>query len=330
MQQTTVTELLFDRESNSITGVKFRAKGSEDESDLFADLVVDCGGPNSKQTGVYFLKKVGLDIEREHVDTGVGYLSAFYTFDEPPTRNGIPVSIFYIQADPLGGHPIGFAAGQTEGGRYHLGWYGYNRNYPPSNEDELMDFTQKLRDPKPAVEFYSKAKRISPLTPYRDVVTQRVRCEQYPNWPENYILMGDSMANFTPVYAQGMTFAAMSGELLQNVLDYQQPGNIRGLAKAYIKAVTPLLDFCWAVAAGEEFCMPGVKSNTTPPKGFWFMHNYVDYAMKAIRISEDRKLHYLLINLIHMSYPPYYMFHPRILFWVLRMYLNDKLGRKQK
>jgi len=215
-----------------------------------------------------------------------------------------------------------------ENGLYHVNWYGYNKNYPPSNEDELLEFTRKIREPDVAVDFYSKAKRVTPLVPYRDVCTQRVRCEQYENWPENYILMGDSMANFTPLYAQGMTFAALSGEKLSKVLETQEPGHLKGFSKQYNKTVSPILELCWAMAAGEDFCVPGVQSNTKPPSGFWFMHNYVDYAIKAVCQTGDTKLHFHMMKLMQMMSPPQYMFHPRVVCAVLKMFIATKLGKK--
>jgi hypothetical protein len=41
IEKTTVIGLLFDKPTNTVTGVKIRSKNGEEE-DVFADLVVDC------------------------------------------------------------------------------------------------------------------------------------------------------------------------------------------------------------------------------------------------------------------------------------------------
>jgi hypothetical protein len=104
---------------------------------------------------------------------------------------------------------------------YHFNWYGFCKQYPPTTDEQLVEWSKKLRSSDVVLNLLNKgiccyccledlcllnatvtAKRISPLIPYRDTKTARVRVDQCQKWPENYVLLGDSMAYFTPVYGQ--------------------------------------------------------------------------------------------------------------------------------
>src|SRR5689334_8119108 len=46
-----------------------------------------------------------------------------------------------------------------------------------------------------------------------------------------------------------------------------------------------------------------------------FMHKYADYAVKAVCVGNDRALQLIMLHIMQMMYPPYYIFHPRIVYW---------------
>lgn len=76
------------------------------------------------------------------------------------------------------------------------------------------------------------------------VNSQKVCLDEINNFPERYIMLGDSVAHFTPVYAQGMTFASLCTEELFSLI-VESDGNFLGLSKKYNKSIKKHVDLCW-------------------------------------------------------------------------------------
>lgn len=139
---------------------------------------------------------------------------------------------------------------------YHFNWYSYCKDYPPATDEELTAYTNRMRV-SDASYWLSKATRVSPLVPYRNGLkffcffhsifaanSQKVCLDEIKNFPERYIMLGDCVAHFTPVYAQGMTFASLCNEELSSLI-LESDGNFLGLSKKYNKAVMKHVDLCW-------------------------------------------------------------------------------------
>jgi hypothetical protein len=64
---------------NIFAGVKYMDKQTQDEYELSANIVVDCGGRNSKQSGIYFLREIGIDVKEESVDAGTCIITVTFS-----------------------------------------------------------------------------------------------------------------------------------------------------------------------------------------------------------------------------------------------------------
>jgi len=323
-QKCAVTRLLYDGPSNTVTGISVRKNGEEDEEEIFADFIVDCSGSNS--TSISQLKGFGIEVAQDRVDAGVGYTSGFYKLDDP-IINGVHAKIAYVQASPDHGEIRGVVMGELEDGLYHVNWYGYNKDYPPATDEGLIEYSRSLRVPE-IVDIMKKATRVGPLIPFRNGCTERIRCERSQNWPENFIILGDSMAHFTPIYGQGMTFGALSAKILQKILS--ESSSLRGLPKKFFKEVQVPLELCWNAAAGEDMCVQGATSNVEPPKGFKFFHAYLGYALRLVCEEELPHVFRRIAGVMHMTLPPYHVLHPSISLRVLRYYLLDLFSPQKK
>jgi len=256
------------------------------------------------------LKKIGIHVDEEIVDAGIGYCSAFYKFKDTVVVDGIVEPKFVLlQTSPEHGENKGLAIGEMEGGVYHLNWYGFNKEYPPPTDEGVLEFSKQLRYSEIA-DLVVKGERISPLIPYRDVCSRRVRCDTCKDWPENYILLGDSVANYTPTYGQGMTFAALSAEALGDLLN--NSSSLRGLSKKYIKRMNPILDLCWNASVGEDLCVPGVKFNCNAPPGHKFFHKYMSLIIQYSCENQARGVRTTLISVMNMIIPPYHLLAPHV------------------
>jgi hypothetical protein len=102
------------------------------------------------------------------------------------------------------------------------------------------------------------AERVSDFSHFRFPTSLRRHHETLEKVPEGFIVVGDAVASFNPVYAQGMTSAALQAEALQLV--FQQWSNttseLRGLPQKFFTAVAEVVSTPWALAAQSDFAFP--------------------------------------------------------------------------
>jgi hypothetical protein len=129
-------------------------------------------------------------------------------------------------------------------------------------------------------------------------------------------VLGDAIASFNPTYGQGMTSAAMQAQALDEVLG-ERPypdTSIDPIGPAFFKKAAKVVDMPWQMAVGEDFRFP----TTTGPKplGTDFINRYT---AKVNRVSHyDEVVGAAFLRVMNLLAPPTSLFHPRILWRVLR------------
>src|SRR5918998_5612252 len=98
-----------------------------------------------------------------------------------------------------------------------------------------MDFARSLRTPL-LYEAIKDAEPISAISGYRDTENRRRHYEKLSRQPDNFVVTGDAASAFNPVYAQGMTTAALGAEVLEECLrESGQGDDLSGLSKRFQK-----------------------------------------------------------------------------------------------
>src|SRR5260370_25506582 len=128
------------------------------------------------------------------------------------------------------------------------------RRYPPTREDEFMASLAQFRSPIIA-EMVRLMEPISPVYANRAI---RNRWRHYERWRERldgFIAIGDAYCAYNPVYAQGMTAAAISSRMLLECLDKYEPTNPE-LPREFFKAQATVQRDPWLLAAGVDLRFP--------------------------------------------------------------------------
>ena len=97
-------------------------------------------------------------------------------------------------------------------------------DHPPSDELGFLEFARSL----PVSIIYDAIRAAEPSTPiktHRATQNRLRRYERAKALPENFLLLGDAVCAFNPVYGQGMTTAALGAMTLQKCLR-EQNGNL--------------------------------------------------------------------------------------------------------
>ncbi|MFI6288975.1 FAD-dependent monooxygenase [Streptomyces sp. NPDC051018] len=252
-----------------VTGVRVRAPDGAEPS-LDADLVVDTGGRGSRATD--WLRSLGFGgIEVDEVDSGLVYASRLYR--APDGGEGFPV--VNVQADPR--EPV---PGRTativpvENGRWLVTLSGTRGGEPSSDPAEFESFARSVRHPVVG-ELIARATPLSDrVSLSRSTVNRRRYFERAPAWPDGFIVVGDAVATYNPVYAQGMSVAAQGLVELRNALRRHPPG-APGLARRIQRALAGPVGLAWELATSQDILYPGAVGRPARA-GSALMNRYVN------------------------------------------------------
>jgi hypothetical protein len=128
----------------------------------------------------------------------------------------------------------------------------------PTDLRSFIDFARTL----PALHIYnviSHAEAIGEPQAARFPASVRRRYEHMNRFPEGFLVLGDAICSFNPVYGQGMTVAAMEAVELDKALR-EGP---RKLAQKFFARASKIVDAPWSMAAGNDLRMPDVPGKRT-------------------------------------------------------------------
>lgn len=318
IDNTDVLRLIPDVEKNRLAGVLICPRASESDrrvaKELQADLVVDTTGRASRAPR--WLNDLGYVIPEETVvDAHLGYASRLYRIPDDFRRDW---KCAYVQSAP----PMrnrGAILFEVEGNRWLVTLTGGARDYPPSDEAGFLEFARSL----PVSTIYDAMCAAEPITPiktHRGTENRLRHFDRAKELPENFLLLGDAVCAFNPVYGQGMTTAALGALTLRNTL--RENGNPRGLSRRFLKRLGKVIKAPWLLATGEDYRYPATTGHgaTLMTK---FMHRYMNHVIALA--TESVVVRHVLLRAFSMMVPPAALFHPRISLRVLLHILKASL-----
>ncbi|GAA2440021.1 FAD-dependent oxidoreductase [Streptomyces macrosporus] len=257
-----------------IAGVRVRDEKSGETFALEADLVVDASGRASRADR--WLTGLGLPPVREEiVDSGLAYATRI--FRAPPTAGG-DFPVVTIQADPRDGRPgRGAVLLPIEGDRWLVTVSGTRGGEPPIDEEHFLDFARRLRSPLVA-ELVEGAEPLTPVHGSHSTANRRRYFERLRAWPEGFVVIGDAVAAYNPVYGQGMPVLAYGAVALDELLG--RHGLRPGTARRVQRAVSRPVDGAWKTATGQDVLFPDVIG-PRPSAVDRLLMRYVDRLLRA-------------------------------------------------
>jgi 2-polyprenyl-6-methoxyphenol hydroxylase-like FAD-dependent oxidoreductase len=317
-----VIALLPDAQ-NGVAGVRVRSRGQANAGpsepyDLHADLVVDASGRSSRTPD--WLQALGYPRAQETViNAFLGYASRVYA---RPSGAAHDWRALWIATRP----PALLRGGvifPLEGDRWMVTLVGAARDYPPTDEAGFLAFAGSLASPQ-LYEAISAAQPLSPIHGYQRTENCLHHYERLARWPENFVVIGDAVCAFNPVYGQGMTVAALSALTLDQALRaYQRrgAGDRRGLAQQVQRQLAKGNTTPWLMATGEDFRYPATEGGH-PDRMTRLTHWYMDRVL--LLCAEKVDVYSAFASVLHMLKPPSALFRPSILFQVLRYRAQER------
>ncbi len=235
-----------------VTGVTTVHIGDGARTEVAADLVVDATGRGNR--GPTWLAQLGYPAPKEDtVKAGIAYATRLYRRDRP-----LPSGAAGMICGPSASFPYGAAMLPIEDDRWIVTLIGIGDVVPPVDVDGFDAYARAL----PMTDLHAVTDGAVPLTEpraFRVPASVRRRYESLPRLPDGYLVVGDALCAFNPVYGQGMTVAAAEAEVLRDCLRDGQADLPR---RFYAKAAR-FVDIPWDVAAGGDLAIPTTVGHRT-------------------------------------------------------------------
>ncbi|OLL28425.1 monooxygenase [Burkholderia sp. SRS-W-2-2016] len=291
-----VRALVTDPVRTGVTGVRIHAEGNAEET-LSADLVVDATGRGSSSAA--WLEDLGYPPPAtEKVEIGISYMTR--TYRRQPTDLDGKHGIVVAGSAPNWRNGVMLA---QENDSWIVSAGGYLGDDAPDNDEGFLAYLATL----PTMEIHDVIARAEPLTAYRRyryASNLRRRYEKLARFPANYVVFGDAICSFNPVYGQGMTVAAEEALALQRCL---RAGS-NDLARRFFGAAGKIVDIPWDIAVGNDLRHPQVEGARP------LMRRFINWYIGKLHVAatRDSTLATAFLEVVNLMMPPSSLLSPAV------------------
>jgi 2-polyprenyl-6-methoxyphenol hydroxylase-like FAD-dependent oxidoreductase len=304
VEECDVLGLLATPDKGRVTGVRLiRRKAGSAEESVTADLVVDTSGRGSRSPA--WLEGLGYERPAEEaVKIGVTYTSCQYR-RKPEHMPGVNALIVAASPD----NPRGGVLLSQEGNWWMLTVAAYLGQQIPQDHTGLLAYVRDMATPA-LFDVVANAEPIGDPVPHKIPSNLRRQYERLSRFPEGYLVLGDALCSFNPIYGQGMSVAAMEAAALDGCL---VQGEAR-LAQRFFKQAGKIIDIPWGTAVGNDLRFPEVEGPRSPMTRFinWYLEKLHHAAHRDSAVSVA------FLKVVNLVAPPPSVLRPGIVWRVLR------------
>lgn len=299
MERRNVVDLLVANET--VCGVRVQIDGRVEE--IAADLVVDAGGRGSSSPA--WLPRLGFEAPPEEaIEIGAGYTTRLYR--RRPSDIGGKLAVVVAGSAPNWRNGVVLAQSED---RWIVSIGGYLGDHAPTDDRMFAAYAASMTAPE-IHQVVTSAEPLSDFVSYRFPASRRCRYERLARFPQGYLVFGDAICSFNPVYGQGMTVAAQEAAALDGCL---RKGGDR-LAQRFFKAAAGVVDVPWDIAVGNDLRHPAVKG--ARPAFVRFINWYIGKLHLAAQ--HDARLSNAFLSVANLVASPATLLSPAVALRVLR------------
>lgn len=268
---TAVEGLRVDGSGTRITGVRLG-----DGTTVACDLMVDATG--RRAASLAWLAELGFETPSTSVvEVDTRYVTRVYRRTDTPGRGWKAAAVI----DDPASRRLAMAL-PLEGGRWIVMFGGLGGESAPLDEVDRLAYARSFPSPVIA-EIIETSEPIGRPVTHRFPANHRRHVERLRRFPLGWVLIGDAVCSFNPIYGQGMTAAAQQARALGAALD--RSGAVdRAFARRYFRAAGRVVATPWSIAVGGDF----VYDTTTgsKPVGTDLLNRYVERVTIAAQHDE--------------------------------------------
>ena len=286
-------------ESGRVTGIRVQRDTGE-TSHVMADLVVDATGRSSRSPE--WLESLGFPKPDVEEVTSISDIPAASTVAAPA------ISPATWERSSRRCRPTRRASGSCwrwKDPRWMVTIGGWLGSHAPTDPQGYTEFARSLARP----DIYDVIKDAEPVTdPVKFVFPSnlRRRYDRLTRFPNNFLVMGDAVCSFNPLYGQGMSVATLEALALDECLStMSSPDRVW---RPFFKAAAKIIETPWTIAAGSDFAFTGVTGPR--PAGTSAVNWYLSRVHKAA--SVDRHVCRSFFDVANLLRPATTLFAPSV------------------
>ena len=296
IEHCSVQGLVADSDRKRVIGVRTRVD-SKPAQIVAADLVIDATGRGSCSPA--WLEELGYPTPvSERVKVGIGYLTRTYR----RRATDLDGKLGMVVAGSAPNWRNGVILAQ-ENDRWIVSAGGFLGDDAPDNESGFLAYlatlpTKEIRD------VVASAEPLTDFTRYRHLLSVRRRYEKLTHFPDNYLVFGDAICSFNPIYGQGMTVATQEALTLQQCL---REGS-KDLGRRFFQAAGSIVDIPWHIAVGNDLRHPKVAGPRSA------MQRFINWYIGKLHLAatHDSALATAFLKVVNLMAPPTTLLTPSI------------------
>lgn len=293
-----VIGLITSDDRRRVIGVQLQRSDGESHV-LHADTTIDATGRGSRLPA--WLRILGYTPPREErIEVDLVYTTQWLR--RTPDQFDGATSI------TINGMLRGGVALAQENDRWVLSLAAYRNQGASTEEGGLRAFASTL----PASNLSSLLNEAEPLTSavsMRFPHNQRRHYERLNDLPDGLLVCGDAFCSFNPLYAQGMTVAAMQANALSKALEVRDDN----LSRRYFRAAARIIDAPWTISARNDAYLLGTNKLS-------LLTRLLNYYIARLHIAARVDVHIAetFLRVINLVRSPSVLFAPAMIWRVLR------------
>jgi 2-polyprenyl-6-methoxyphenol hydroxylase-like FAD-dependent oxidoreductase len=241
-----VAEIVVAPDRQAVDGVVYEDPQGRPTT-LRAELVVDASGRGALTFAA--LERLGLPRPEEtEIGIDLGYASAVFEIpeDAPTGWKGL----VHVPAAPHAKRG-GFLS-PMEGNRWLCSLGGYLGDAPPGDEEGFMAFVKSLRT-STIYDAIRHARRVGDISRFSTPASVRRHFEKLAAFPRGLVATGDLVCRFNPLFAHGMSVAALEALALDALLERRsaEADPLDGLGREFFDDIQGLLATPWSAAESD-------------------------------------------------------------------------------
>jgi 2-polyprenyl-6-methoxyphenol hydroxylase-like FAD-dependent oxidoreductase len=305
LERVEVVRLLREAKRNAVTGVEIRAMHANEESTsaIHGDLIIDASGRGSQTPR--WLQALGYDVPKQSaVEIDFAYASRIY---RRPAGFAGDWKVLICYPDPPHGKRGAYIFPIEEdcwivtmGSRFG--------DRPPADEAGFMEFARSLPHPD-VYEAIAGAEPLTPISTFRFPSNRRYHYEKLRRFPDRFIVLGDALCSFNPIYGQGMSVCALEAMALHRCLRRAGRGNLNGAARHFRAQAARIVEIPWMLVTTEDYRYPQTRGWRPPLADFV---NWYTRKLHELTVTDAPTLH-SLVGVMQMELHPLALYRPSIL-----------------
>lgn len=279
---TRVIGLIVSEEGKRIKGVHYQTSLNEGTPlTLEADLVIDAAGRGT-HTPRWFSEACIAKVTEDEVRAQISYATRRFHFPENFT-DSLDWKVLVIYPEPPHGkrggmiYPLG-------NGEWITTLVGFNGEVAPLDLEGFMDYANSLQQS----DLYEVLKQGTPIGEplnYRIPGSLWRRYDRIKQWPGNFLVVGDAVCSFNPIYGQGITMALKDLQKLKLLLEQQETNFAPATMARLQKQIGQGKIIPWLMAASPDFMY--TETTGKRPIGVGMMNSYIKTIMKLAGTDQD-------------------------------------------